>query len=154
MDGLNKRGNHRGGNPIHGMCKTRLYHCWKSMNERCWPSSPKRKYYAEKGITICEEWKNPAVFCKWALDNGYGDDLTLDRIDNNGNYEPQNCRWVTQKQQVRNRSTNIRVELNGETRCLQEWGELFGLKWATLYKRWRNGDRGEYLFRKVADIHE
>lgn len=133
----------------HGRSKTKLYKRWKAMNERCSPSSPKRKYYAEKGVKVCDEWKSAENFYEWAMNNGYRDDLTLDRNDNNGNYEPNNCRWATQKQQVRNRSTSIYIEFNGETRFIQEWCEIYGIKRATLYKRWRNGDRGEHLFRKV-----
>lgn len=133
----------------HGMSDTRLYKCWKGMIGRCRPTSEKHHYYFDRGISVCEEWKNPEVFCEWAISNGYGDNLTLDRINNDGNYEPSNCRWVTQKQQVRNRSVSISVEFNGEIRGLQEWSEVLGIKIGTLYARWKKGERGEYLFREV-----
>lgn len=90
---------------IHGEHGTRLYNIWNNMKLRCYhPSSINFKHYGARGITICPEWLNDfKVFQHWALSHGYCDDLTIDRIDVNGNYEPVNCRWVTMKEQRRNR---------------------------------------------------
>lgn len=79
---------------------------------------------------MCDEWLNDfQAFYDWSIVNGYNDNLTLDRIDNNGNYEPNNCRWVTQTQQSRNRRFCKYYTINGETKCLGEWCELRGLNY-------------------------
>jgi hypothetical protein len=94
----------------HGLSKTRLYRVWDAMKGRC--SNPRHqayKHYGERGITVCDEWKNSFIsFCEWAYANGYDENAergkcTLDRIDNNGNYEPSNCRWVSMAVQTSNR---------------------------------------------------
>jgi hypothetical protein len=88
----------------HGLVGTRLYNTWTNMKDRI--LNPKNKHYNDyggRGITICDEWKNDAkAFYNWAMSNGYSEELTIDRIDNDGNYEPSNCRWTTQNIQARN----------------------------------------------------
>lgn len=89
----------------HGASNHRLYNTWTNMKQRCYnPNSRDYKNYGERGISICEEWKNDfQAFYSWAMANGYKDNLTIDRIDVNGNYEPSNCRWVTMLVQRHNR---------------------------------------------------
>lgn len=85
------------------------------------------KDYSARGITYCNQWENYEVFQEWALSNGYKDALTLDRIDVNGNYEPNNCRWTTMKIQQRNKRNNRIIEFNGNSKTLAEWSEVTGL---------------------------
>lgn len=98
----------------HGLYGTRLYSIWHDMNTRCYYEKTKcYKYYGGRGITICDEWKNNFVnFYNWAINNGYKDNLSIDRIDVNGNYEPSNCRWATmQEQQLNKRNSKKYKEI-------------------------------------------
>lgn len=109
-----------------GRKEGRLYKAWKSMKWRCSSNNLEDKPdYFERGIRVCEEWANSfPAFRNWALANGYRDDLTLDRWpDNNGNYEPGNCRWATTEQQARNTRRNRYLTAWGETKLLVEWSE-------------------------------
>lgn len=108
--------------------RTRLYRIWNNMRSRCENNKcPAYKNYGDRGIVVCEEWKTYKNFESWALHNGYSDDLTLDRIDINGNYCKNNCRWVTMKSQCRNRRTNRYLTYNGETHLEVEWAEILGI---------------------------
>ena len=114
----------------------RLYSIWRNMKQRCNnPNASKYKNYGGKGISFCEEWENYKPFHDWAINNGYSDDLTLDRIDNNGDYCPENCRWVTYRQQNLNSSQNHLVTFKGETKTITEWSEILNIKRTTLYSR-------------------
>lgn len=122
----------------HGMSGTRLYRIWKNMKDRC--NKPKHhnyERYGGRGIRVCEEWQNDFMaFYTWAMANGYQEDLTIDRKDNDGNYEPSNCRWATQREQLNNRGDfNVLVTYKGKTQTLMEWSEETGLPFATLRYR-------------------
>ena len=105
----------------HGESKTRLHRIWKGMKERCTNSKHKQfKDYGGRGITICPEWTNDyTVFRDWALNNGYKENLTIDRIENDGNYEPNNCQWITRTENNRSRKWNkINMQIANEIREL------------------------------------
>lgn len=120
----------------HGRTKTRLHTTWQHMKQRCTnPNNAKYKYYGGRGISVCEEWLSYEVFEKWAFGHGYKDDLTLDRIDVNGNYEPSNCRWVTWKVQQNNRRNNTVITAFDEQHTLSEWEEITGINRTTIQKR-------------------
>ena len=95
-------------NTTHGMTGSRLYGCYKGMMSRCYrPKDIHYNAYGKRGITVCKEWKNkPKAFIEWALANGYSDDLTIERIDVNGNYEPSNCTWIPMSEQYKNKQSN------------------------------------------------
>lgn len=117
--------------------KTRLYSCWHHMKARCDGTTDKysSSRYKGRGITYCDEWKEWEVFKEWALTNGYSDALSLDRIDNNKGYSPDNCRWATQKEQTRNRSTTVRVIYYGKEWILRELCEAKGVDVELVYSR-------------------
>lgn len=101
-----------------------LYKIWSAMQQRC--CNPKiRNYhnYGGRGITLCELWRDFRNFRRWAMDNGYSQGLQIDRIDNDNGYSPDNCRFVTRKQNNRNKTTSRRFTIYGETKTLQDWGE-------------------------------
>lgn len=129
----------------HGGADTRLYNVWKSMRGRCLRKSDKSyKNYGERGIGVCDEWqKSYQSFCNWATANGYKQGLSIDRIDNDGNYEPDNCRWTTAKEQSRNRSTNKFIEINGATKTVTEWCDSAGVPHSTYFERVKNGQSPE-----------
>ena len=112
----------------HGMSQTRFYKRWRAMIDRC--NNPKTnayKYYGAKGIRVCDEWSSFKPFHDWAISNGYKDGLSLDRIDTNGNYEPRNCRWVTQKEQCNNMTSNVFLTYKGVRKSQNQWAEYLGV---------------------------
>lgn len=121
----------------HGKTRTRLYDTWHHMKQRCYNSNDKNyKYYGGRGIAVCDEWKDDFIsFHNWATNNGYKEGLTIDRIDVNGNYEPNNCRWFNRKQQARNRRNTRMITCKGETKPLAEWCEVLGLNYWTVISR-------------------
>ncbi|MZK54155.1 hypothetical protein [Clostridium beijerinckii] len=136
----------------HGLSHTKLYYVWKAMLARC--NNKKHPWYSRyggRGIKVCSEWEDVKAFYDWAINNGYKDGLEIDRVDNDGNYEPNNCKWKTRKEQTQNTSRNKKVTINGETKTLSEWAEVTGLNQNTLQYRYYRGDRGERLIRKIDD---
>lgn len=125
----------------HGMTNTRLHNIWKNMKSRCTYERHKDfDLYGGRGITVCDKWLNSFdEFEIWAKNNGYSDSLSLDRCDVNGNYEPSNCRWITQKAQCNNTRRNVNIEFGGGTHTMKEWAEILGVKYGTLQSRIARG---------------
>lgn len=112
------------GDRFNGRKERRVYKIWKAMKWRCNPNNKTARSYNERGIVVCPEWGNSyEAFRDWALANGYRDDLTVDRIDNDRGYSPENCRWANYHQQARNRSSTRMVTAFGETKSAIEWSE-------------------------------
>ena len=120
----------------HGQTGSRLYVIWQHIIGRCKRKSDNAyKWYGGRGITICDEWLNSfEAFSKWAMENGYSDKLTIDRIDVNGNYCPENCRWITLREQQWNKTNNTLVEYGGETKTVCEWARFFDCKPSMVYR--------------------
>lgn len=133
-----KRGENRRTHGLHG---TRLYRIWQAMINRCRNESSKcYRNYGGRGIAVCEEWgKSFQSFYDWAMSNGYADNLTIDRIDNNGNYEPNNCRWASYSEQSNNKRTNHLLEYNGEIHSITEWSAIVGISRKILNWRVNHG---------------
>jgi hypothetical protein len=125
---------------IHNMHNTKLYHVWASMKDRCSNLKNKKyEYYGGKGVKVCESWLEFLPFYNWAIENGYKEKLTIDRIDVAGNYEPNNCRWITQQEQSENTTSNRNIEYNGKTLNITQWAKELNIKRATLNARLNNG---------------
>lgn len=124
----------------HGMSGTRIYRVYRSMISRVmFPSSGNYSRYGGRGIQVCSEWLDKDTgfinFYNWAMENGYTDELSIDRKDVNGDYKPDNCRWITFKKQQNNRTNNRFVTFNGETKTLTEWAEALGISGSSLAER-------------------
>lgn len=126
----------------------RLYSIWSDMKDRCNnPNNSRYDDYGGRGIAICKEWnENFQTFAEWALENGYEEELTIDRIDVNGNYEPSNCRWVTRFKQMSNMRKNVNITYKGETDILASWCRRLNLKYSTVSYRLKNGWSVEEAF--------
>ena len=125
---------------IHGDSRTRLYKIWKSMRGRCYlKSNTSYDRYGARGIKVCPEWQDYQTFKDWAVNNGYDDSLTIDRINCNGDYTPSNCRWVTYKEQANNTRRNRILTAFGETMTMTQWAEKTGIKVATIWARLNKG---------------
>ena len=122
---------------IHGKRNTRIYNIWTQMKKRCYNKNfTYYKDYGGRGIEVCEEWKNNfQAFDKWAMQNGYRDDLMIDRIDNDGNYEPSNCRWVDTYEQSNNKRSNVNITYMGKTQTLAQWCRELGLDYKVINER-------------------
>lgn len=125
------------GRKTHGMYNTRLYDIWVNMKQRCFnPNDQAYHNYGGRGIAVCDEWKeNFQEFYDWAIANGYGDTLSVDRIDNNGNYCPENCRWTDRNVQNRNRRNNHKLTYNGVSKTVVEWAEEKNMPYELLLNR-------------------
>lgn len=128
-----------GGYISHGMIGDPLYAVWTSMRARCNnKNNAAFHYYGGRGISVCYEWQHDfAAFQSWAVANGWAQGLEIDRKDNDGNYAPDNCRFVTPKVNCRNKRNNVAITFNGETRLLVEWSEHLGIPMKVLHNRIR-----------------
>jgi len=119
----------------HGLINTKIYNAYNHMKDRCYNRrNDSYKNYGGRGIKICDEWlSNFMNFYNWSMKNGYREDLTIDRINNNGNYEPNNCRWVDMQTQLRNTRRN-RIY---QGKCFSEWSEIVGISRGAFFKRVR-----------------
>ena len=134
----------------------RLYSIWSNMNGRCSVlGNGSYERYGAKGITVCKEWERDfLLFKKWSIENDYTDTLTLDRIDSNGNYEPNNCRWLTTQEQNMNRKHLITIEFEGvEYKTAKQISEKFGVAEKVIYQRYRRGARGLDLVKPPNDTN-
>ena len=134
--------------------KKRILGILNGMKQRCYnPKSQRYNRYGGRGIKICDEWRNnPQAFVDWSMNNGYADNLSIDRINNDGDYEPGNCRWTTNKVQQNNKSTNILITYNGKTQDIKQWSEELGICYVTLFYRIKSGWPVEKAFTEPVDM--
>lgn len=134
---------------------TRLYNIWDSMRQRCNNPNNKSYYnYGGRGIKICKEWDDFNKFKEWSLSNGYDENAekgrcTLDRIDVDGMYSPDNCRWCDMKAQSNNKRNTKYLEYNGEIKSLSQWADEIGVKYCTVWKRYSRGLPPEKILKPV-----
>lgn len=138
---------HRGNRRTHGMADSRIYNIWSRMKARCLNENDAHySDYGGRGISVNKEWINSFTkFYEWSIDNGYTDELTIDRIDVNGNYEPSNCRWITIGEQQKNKRNNIHIDINGIEMIASEWASISEAKSQTILSRVRKGWSGKDL---------
>ena len=123
-------------NITHGGSKTRLYRIWKQMRIRCHcVTNPTYRFYGARGIKVCAEWEDFAVFREWALSHGYSDELSIDRVNPDGNYRPDNCRWIPRSENSRHSRHEKHYTYNGMTMNNREWAEHLGIRPSTLVQR-------------------
>ncbi|MEK4148955.1 hypothetical protein NST02_17990 [Robertmurraya sp. FSL W8-0741] len=133
----------------HGKSYKRIYTTWQNMKSRCGnPNRQDYKNYGGRGISVCEEWLNDfESFFNWSIDNGYKDHLTIDRINNDMGYSPNNCRWTTQKEQMRNFRNNIYIDINGEQLTMTAIAEKYNVSREAVRERYKKGIRGMDLIK-------
>lgn len=147
--GCHSKEHNRALRTTHGLSNTRLYGIWLAMRRRCHlvTDSAYREYGA-RGIVVCDEWNSSfEAFKSWSMSHGYADNLSIDRIDNNGNYTPDNCRWVDCVAQANNRRSNRILTYNGESHTVTEWARILGKNPKTLFTRLYSGDSVEKILR-------
>lgn len=120
----------------HGMSKSNIYKVFTGMLQRCNNKKHKNyKDYGARGISVCKDWLTFESFYKWSMENGYRENITLDRVDNNGNYSPSNCKWVTMAQQSLNKRSSFYITFNGKTQTLKEWCNELNIPYPQIYTR-------------------
>ena len=124
----------------HGMSRSPVFRSWAHMMERCTNKNcADYKNYGGRGIAVCDEWQDSTIFIEWAFSHGYKEGLTIDRINVDGDYTPNNCRWVTRSDQNKNRRSTILLTYNGKTQCAKDWAREYGVKYETFLRRLRRG---------------
>jgi hypothetical protein len=133
--------------PVH-VRYPKLYKVYHALKARCYnPKNAGFKRYGGRGIRVCDAWLNDvALFAEWSITNGYQEGLEIDRINNDGNYEPTNCRWVTQTENIRNSTVVKMIHYKGETRAMSEWCVILNLTYRMVQKRIKNGWTPEQAF--------
>lgn len=127
-----------------------LYNTWTRMKQRCEnPGNSRYERYGGRGIKICEEWHDYPSFKKWALENGFSPELTIERIDNDKSYEPDNCKWISFPEQANNRKNTIWIEFQGKTQNLMQWCNELNLPYKTINIRYKRGKRVPELFEPI-----
>jgi hypothetical protein len=146
--GCLKKENNRKNNTTHGESKTKLYKVWAEMKKRCLKKScSDYENYGGRGITICDEWIDYVNFRNWSLLNGYKDNLSIDRINNDKGYNPNNCRWATRKEQMNNTRRNHRFEINNEKLTVTEIAKKCNKNTSVISTRIKQGYRNEELLK-------
>ena len=134
----------------HGGSKTPLYSKWLGMRARCYrKANDHYQYYGGRGLGMCKDWQDFAVFRDWAHSHGYDDGLSIERRDNDKGYSPDNCTWIPLADQAKNKRTNLRITIGCETKIAAEWARVCGVRDYVIYQRYRSGDRGQRLLRPV-----
>lgn len=119
----------------HGQTGTRLYVIWQHMLRRCRKESdPAFQWYGARGIAVCDEWSDFQAFHDWSMVSGYAEGLTIDRIDVNGNYCPENCRWLPLRKQQENKRNNVFIEFEGQRKTASQWARIFGCNRSAVYR--------------------
>lgn len=139
-------------NPAHGFGRHNLYPRWRNMIERCHdPEHPAYRHYGKRGISVCKEWReNIGNFIEWCLSTGYEEQLTIERVDVNEGYSPENCIWANWKIQNNNKRNNIMITIGNETKNLQGWSEHTGIGFGTIHNRYyKLGMVGEELIAPI-----
>lgn len=133
----------------HGFSKTRIYNIWKNMHIRCEdPTNTSYADYGGRGIKVCSQWKSVKNFISWAYFHGYQNNLTIDRIDVNGDYKPSNCRWSTWDEQSKNKRNTILISYLGQTKPLTVWAEELNIDKGLIRNRYKLGIKPPRLFKK------
>ena len=146
--GCNKIKKSKQRNTKHSMCDSRIYRIWSGMKARCkYKSCEEYRNYGGRGVSVCEEWLNSFVsFYNWSMSNGYKENLSIDRINVNGNYCPENCRWATTEEQSNNKRVNKFFNIDGENKTLMQICKEKGLNYRMVQSRIRYGWDKEHLF--------
>lgn len=136
------------GNTKHGLSKSRIYGIWKNMINRCYREKDIHyQAYGARGIKVCDEWKNDSSkFFEWAFANGYRDNLTIERIDNDKDYCPENCTWIPKEQQPKNKRQNILITYKGKTMCTSDWAKEIGINANAIRYRFKHGWGEDKIF--------
>lgn len=138
----------------HNLTKSRFYKKWNDMIRRCYnQNEPAYRWYGRRGITVCDDWREtPEKFIEWCeLTHPNQPGFTLDRIDGRKGYSPENCRWITQQEQVHNLKNNRFVTINGETHCVTEWFREYGISSGAVYRRVHNGQSFEQAIKELIE---